>query len=855
MKAINRNKLIYLVSFLTPVILLTVSFVIVGFAPFGSKSMLIMDMSDQYIEFYSGLKDIILGDSSIFYSWKMGFGENIIGLFAYYLSSPFTFITLFFDKSNIIYSIVVLTLLKTGLSGLTFSFYINKRYNLNSVFKVLLFSLSYSLMSYNIAYSMCLMWLDSVIWLPIVIYALEYMIDKKKCLPLILMLFVVFVSNYYTAYMVGAFSFIYLLYYVVSNNKKNLLRHILNLVGSAAAAGGLSAFLIVPTAMCMLSGKIGGNNYSPDSIINFNPFILIYKSFFGSYDGITNSGTPFVYFGVALIVLVLAFFAAKSISLRNRVSAAAVFSVIIISFVFTKLDILWHCMQYPNWFPYRYSFVYVFFALTIACRGFLALENISLKLSLTIFTSAVLVYVISAAFFCEEISILVITLAILTASVVLVWIIKLNPQVKRVITLIFAVVISLELTLNSTVIFNNLDKDFGYKSVESYVNYTNHLTDITDKIKTTDKTFYRMDKTFERSKNDAFGNGYNGITHYSSAYNRNTNSFLKSLGFAQYYIWSSYYGSTPITDSLFSVKYILSDREVFSEYELKYKNNNYAAYQNPYVLSPAYVSSEKISQYTPTADPFLNQQNILNAVSGYEYEYFSKVQNIDMQFDNCRIDTNAGYLDFIAEDSDYRSSVNFSFICDKASPVYAYFPTDEVNNADISVNGVDLGSAMTTETNKIFYLGDFAKGEKLSLTIAFYNKRLRISDYIFYFFNNDLFEKSIGKIKSNELNITDFNDTYIKGTISAQTDTKLMTTITADTGWHMYIDGKKAEWDTFCGTLICSDLPYGEHVIEFKYIPKGLISGIAISAATALILIGYVLYKNKHKIGKKIIKT
>ena len=67
--------------------------------------------------------------------------------------------------------VLVLTLLKIGLSGLTFGILMNY-FHKNKVTNVI-FALLYAMMSYNIAYSMCLMWLDAVIWLPIIILGIE----------------------------------------------------------------------------------------------------------------------------------------------------------------------------------------------------------------------------------------------------------------------------------------------------------------------------------------------------------------------------------------------------------------------------------------------------------------------------------------------------------------------------------------------------------------------------------------------------------------------------------------------------------------------------------------------------------
>lgn len=110
-----------LLSFFIPVaVFLTIMYKL-GFYPFGDKTLFIMDMKGQYLEFYASLRNIISSDDSIFFSWSRSMGGNYLGLFAYYLASPLSFITLFFSVKNLAAGILVLTLLKLGLCGTSFS--------------------------------------------------------------------------------------------------------------------------------------------------------------------------------------------------------------------------------------------------------------------------------------------------------------------------------------------------------------------------------------------------------------------------------------------------------------------------------------------------------------------------------------------------------------------------------------------------------------------------------------------------------------------------------------------------------------------------------------------------------------
>ena len=172
----SKHKTIAIAAlcFMLPAIIILIAFAKMKMAPFGESSTMIMDMAGQYVEFLCGLKS---GD--VFFSWSKSLGVNYVGVFTYYVSSPLSLLTLLCPNSHMPIAVLFLTVLKIGLAGLTFSFLLRYRfgrYDLSTV----LFSMLYGLMSYNIAYSMCIMWLDGVIWLPVIIIGIEKIISRKN---------------------------------------------------------------------------------------------------------------------------------------------------------------------------------------------------------------------------------------------------------------------------------------------------------------------------------------------------------------------------------------------------------------------------------------------------------------------------------------------------------------------------------------------------------------------------------------------------------------------------------------------------------------------------------------------------
>ncbi len=94
MKHINFQKegvirLFFIISsFLVPFVLLGSLLASFGIYPFGDLTLLVSDMNNQYIQYFSYLYDVYTQGNSLLYSWQAGMGLNFTGIFAYYLASP-----------------------------------------------------------------------------------------------------------------------------------------------------------------------------------------------------------------------------------------------------------------------------------------------------------------------------------------------------------------------------------------------------------------------------------------------------------------------------------------------------------------------------------------------------------------------------------------------------------------------------------------------------------------------------------------------------------------------------------------------------------------------------------------------
>lgn len=860
-----RTAFYLVLAFCTPAILLLSVYASYGMAPFGDNSILIMDLSGQYVEFYCGLKHLgKTGD--FFFSWSKSLGTNYTGVFAYYLSSPLSFLTLLCPNVWMPVGLLFLNALKLGLAGLTMAFYLRSKFGKIDGFTVL-FSTFYGMMSYCIVYSMCLMWLDGVIWLPVILMGVEKLLREGKIGLLTVSLTAMFLSNYYIAYMVGLFTALYFLtgFWVGRSIRRDWRlfgKKCLQFLSSTFVSALLGAWLLLPTFYSLLEGKIGGYNYTTDKTINFEWGSLPSKLFLGGYDSITNSGMPFLYCGVLVTILFLGFFFLRNVSMRAKLFAAGFAGFLLLSLQQYKLDFAWHIFQNPNWFPYRYSFLLSFLMIVLAYYTLRRLQDLSPSYFLGFLFAgglvALLVKRIKFSFLTEEEIKLTCYYALLYIVALLLlralWHhrSRIREQSRRLVTGLLTLAVFLvacgELRSHSLALVEGLDRAHYYETLDSYQEYTESM----DRLLTAaeereeEESFYRVFTDFGRSFNESIGLGFSGMGHYSSAYNRDVNSYVRKLGFASSYLWTSSFGSTLVSESLLAGKYVISLRpehedylpiaeETFSMYrkpeDLPMHQDSWKVtlYENPYALSVGFqVPSHLPDKLEFSGNQFDYQDALLSAFCDRPVDCFRPVSARQDQ------EAKLTYLD-VEEDG----------------ILYAYFPGNNNRQCSLFVNGVYLTDLYRSEFDGIVYLGHFSQEDQVEL--RFSQERTKQEGNLYYLLSVPELEAASAQLAQGEMEVLSYSAGRVEGIVRAQEDCLLYTSIPYHEAWEVRVDGKRVETKCFEEMFLCFPLSQGEHQVELVYRVPGRTAGITLSCVTlvavvlAALLPKVVSYKKEQR--------
>ena len=212
--------------------------------PFGKNSLVQFDCYNQFFPFLNVLYNKLKNGESLYYYWNSGLGSDYISNYLYQMASPLNLIVIFFPKNFISVYISFLIAIKIILSAGTFSFYLSTRdYSCNILANVT-FSVAYAFSSYMLCYSHELMWLDAYYLLPIIVYGLELLFEKKNPFVYVLSLSFCAICNYYVVFFVAIFLIILFFLYEHGSFKKFICNGML-FVGNSLLAAGMAAYTLV----------------------------------------------------------------------------------------------------------------------------------------------------------------------------------------------------------------------------------------------------------------------------------------------------------------------------------------------------------------------------------------------------------------------------------------------------------------------------------------------------------------------------------------------------------------------------------------------------------------------------------
>ena len=857
-KKYYKPLLFYLAALLLPILIMVGVLYSQDIYPGSSQTILTSDGFHQYVIFATGLRNILHGDGSLFYTFTSGLGLNFYALTSYYLGSFLSPLYYFFTVKQMADAFYFITILKFGLIGLSGAFSFKHLFTKVSRSFILCLSTGFSLMSFATSQLEISTWLDAFILAPLIILGLHLLLRSNKRGLYFISLTCLFIQNYYFGYMMAIFLTLYTLIQLVSiKGWKNKLIHFFDFGVVSILSGLSSAIMLLPTLLDLTThGEkfTSVSNLLTDSTYYFDFFA---KNLIGAYDTTKFGSIPMIYVGLLPLILFLLFFVSNEIKLSLRLSYLLLFSLFIVSFYIQPLDLFWQGMHAPNMFLHRYSWLLSLLSVLLAGETLNRVKKFSLLRLLMSFlvlaTGFLFTWIFRSHYSFIEPSSWLLSLAFLLAYAIL-FISYYRQQIPRTIFQYFTFLFCIfELSLSTYYVVGALGNEWVFPSREGYLRNMSAITKLVSDTRKTNKTFYRTERMESQTGNDSMKFNYNGISQFSSIRNTSSSSTLDRLGFKSEgtNLNLRYQNNTIIADSLFGVKYNLwsLNPNKYGFYQLN-SEKSMRIYQNNNAAQLA-ILTDGVYKDTPfTVNTLDNQSNLLNALSGLNLTYFkrapSQLLDKDAKSLNQRVAKRNSHSN---KDS---VTVTYQVTTPPHSQLYVSIPNiswsdDNPHSLSTTVNGVTK-SQITDNTFDFFDLGYFEKEETITVGLTFYgNKAISFDNPSFYALNTQNYQTAMDTINQRDVKVTTAKN-RVFADYSNKKEASLFFTIPYDKGWTATVNSKKVKIYRSQKGFMKVNIPSGKGKVVLTFVPYGFKTGTLISCLSSLTFCCYAYFIRKSRL-------
>ena len=589
-------------------------------------------------------------------------------------------------------------------------------------------------------------------------------------------------------------------------------------------------------------------------------------------------GMPNLYCGVLPISLGFLFLLDNNVKLRDKLCSVALLLLFMASIVIRRLDYIWHGFHFTNQIPYRFSFLFSFVLLYMAYQAWLHRSQLALW---KIFTAGILalgltflnsdnwndpVYILfNIAFWGLYLvcmlyghpNFLQLQRALSRHNAEPAPLTECEPEAPLPSTNLrrsraswaIAAVLLLELVLNTAIFIAGFSTtDYDYPKNEAYSGA------FFDSIRQTDEQFYRTEVTHTQTLNDGALNGYYGISTFTSSANVKTTTFMNCLGFSAYGSWNRYSFETgsPVSNLFLNLKYMVerdtepADNPYFDT--VRSENDLYLLENNAY-LPLGFLAESTLAHlsFNTVNSSFSFQNKLFTATTGVKQDVWYTLPNKQLTVTpNEELSVKSisgGHVSF--NSSENSGSVLYTYSISKEGLLCLDItPGYDAGSLAFKVwhNQEDRSSSNVIFTEKLGYpfsqmmaVCQVQPGDRVDVEVTCNANRGGSISIKAAVLNEAVFRQGYEVLSASTLQLADFSNTRISGTIDCNRDGLLYTSIPQNGDWTAYVDGQPAEITLVGDCMVGLHLSEGSHTVEFKYVSPSFRLGGLITLGSGLV--------------------
>ena len=403
---------------------------------------------------------------------------------------------------------------------------------------------------------------------------------------------------------------------------------------------------------------------------------------------------------------------------------------------------------------------------------------------------------------------------------------------------------------------------FSGTSVSNYPRGTTYSASVIRYMKERedDNLFYRAETTHSQTLNDGALNGYNGVSAFTSSANVKVTEFMQTLGYGAKNTYNRYCyeEASPVSNLFLNLKYMIErdGRDKASTYFKEINRFGDAVLlQNNYHLPLGFLTKPELAELEidVSNNGFQFQNQLISAATGVQEDVWSILSGEDLIIEGQDVTITeqnpTGYCKYKVDLAN--GTIVYSYTVDTDGFMCIYVNQPKRNGVAIWVNGQQRYTESIT-LPQMLAVGDVSMGDvvelKATCKTAGESSNMTISAAVL---NQARFEQAFAELRASTLELTEFANTEIIGTIECDRDGLLYTSIPQNGNWHVEVDGEETETVAVGEAMTSVMLTEGTHEVRFFYHNKAFALGWKISLACAAVFALLIWYRSRNvKEGK-----
>lgn len=789
------------------------TYIISEVIPFGNNLFGWSDMFDQYIPFMRQFQELIRTGNLSFVSWSSAGGSDYITTFAYYLTSPFNLLLPFLSESGLYYFAEYSILIKFFLIAFGFGWFLLKQYNVDGITNVA-FSLVYALSSFFATNFWNLIWLDSFIIFPFIIYSLIH----RKWRPYTILLALSIWCNFYISFLICMILPIIFLFTHKTGNNKDFIKFIVYSI----LAGLSTAVVLFPVILGMV-GK--------STLASYESWIMPFKSFIEVYSGMfafqevkltLDYGHAPMFCSIASIFLFPQMFISENFSIKEKRFFGIAGGIMLLAMNLPILNFVFNGLHIPIGIPNRFIFIFVFMIAIVGARLVAFEKSFNIKcLKITYICGVVLICLSSVPLWNKFLNILLLAVYFFLFSK--------NKKKLLCTILIIEMCVTCVYSLISTKQIRNIDKtiltaqQYDYKPYEQNIASVSNLQNVNDYLNI--PSFTGFTSTISKEHLNLYKLGLT-----------NTANVIGAHGFYH------------TTTSLLGIKtYLIQDGWSILDWEpIKERTTKFDLCLNPNNVSRVHIFPVAIKHLELTDNPATNL-NELAKIFGNDKIFVETEKEMNYVGSSKdllgTINLDVEEFELSLPEGKYSMLLKTRPLMIETAPLYDSKNTRLIERAWIN-NGTFETINVRRNPSKLSInyptYDDLAK-QKNSLKYRRDNTEME-----FYLYREDEDVKTAKNIDSYGIKDVVFDGNMV--TIQNNNQTGILTFGSLySPGWRAYIDGKEVPTYKILDSLLAINVTVDDKEIVFEYTTPGIYNGIVISVVSIALIIFLLKKEGLHE--------